>query len=202
MAYAGQTLENPVTGERITFLKTAADTGGAYCEIDLQLTPDGAVPGTHVHPKQEERFEVIAGKMKFRLGLRKIVAGPGEVVVVPAGAVHNFANAGDETARVRVRMTPALKMEELFETTVALAMQGRVNRHGMPKPLDLALFVERFEDEARAPFPPAPVVRVLFAPLRALARLRAAGRGLPTQLGSPRPASPAFRPRAARAANR
>jgi quercetin dioxygenase-like cupin family protein len=202
MAYAGQTLENPVTGERITFLKTAADTGGAYCEIDLQLTPDGAVPGTHVHPKQEERFEVIAGKMKFRLGMRKIVAGPGEVVVVPAGAVHNFANAGHETARVRVRMTPALKMEELFETTVALAMQGRVNRHGMPKPLDLALFVERFEDEARAPFPPAPVVRVLFAPLRALARLRAAGRGLPTQLGSPRPASPAFRPRAARAANR
>jgi quercetin dioxygenase-like cupin family protein len=197
MAYAGQTLENPVTGERITFLKTAADTGGEYCEIDLQLTPDGAVPGTHVHPKQEERFEVIAGTMKFRLGLRKIVAGPGEVVVVPPGAVHNFANAGDETARVRVRMTPALKMEELFETTVALAMEGRVNRHGMPKPLDLALFVERFEDEARAPFPPAPVVRVLFAPLRYIARRRGLSRS-----GSPRPASPAFRPRAARAANR
>jgi quercetin dioxygenase-like cupin family protein len=197
MAYAGQTLENPVTGERITFLKTAADTGGEYCEIDLQLTPDGAVPGTHVHPKQEERFEVIAGKMKFRLGLRKVVAGPGEVVVVPPGAVHNFANAGDETARVRVRMTPALKMEELFETTVALAMAGRVNRHGMPKPLDLALFVERFEDEARAPFPPAAVVRVLFTPLRALARRRGLSRS-----ESPRPASPAFPPRAARAANR
>ena len=197
MAYAGQTLENPVTGERITFLKTAADTGGEYCEIDLQLTPDGAVPGTHVHPKQEERFEVIAGTMEFRLGLRKVVAGPGEVVVVPPGAVHNFANAGDETARVRVRMTPALKMEELFETTVALAMAGRVNRHGMPKPLDLALFVERFEDEARAPFPPAAVVRVLFAPLRFIARRRGLSRS-----GSPRPASPAFQPRAARAANR
>jgi quercetin dioxygenase-like cupin family protein len=172
MAYAGQILENPVTGEHITFRKTAADTDGEYCEIDLRLGPDGAVPGTHVHPKQEERFEVIEGKMKFRLGLRKIVAGPGEVVVVPAGAVHNFANAGEETALVRVRMTPALKMEELFETTVALAMEGRVNRHGMPKPLDLALFVERFEDEARAPFPPAPVVRALMAPLRMLARRR------------------------------
>jgi hypothetical protein len=119
--------------------------------------------------------------------------------VVPAGAVHNFANAGDETAHVRVRMTPALKMEELFETTVALAMEGRVNRHGMPKPLDLALFVERFEDEARAPFPPAAVVRVLFAPLRAIARRR--GRSL-SRSGSPRPAAPAFQPRAARAASR
>jgi quercetin dioxygenase-like cupin family protein len=199
MAYAGQTLENPVTGEQITFRKTAADTGGAYCEIDLRLSPDGAVPGTHVHPKQEERFEVISGTMKFRLGLRRIVAGPGEVVVVPAGAVHNFANAGRDTAHVRVTMTPALKMEELFETTVALAMDGRVNRHGMPKPLDLALFVERFEDEARAPFPPAAVVRVLFAPLRAIARRR--GRAL-SRSGSPRPAAPAFQPRAAQAANR
>jgi hypothetical protein len=93
-------------------------------------------------------------------------------------------------------MTPALKMEELFETTVALAMAGRVNRHGMPKPLDLALFVERFEDEARAPFPPAPVIRVLFAPLRYIARRRI------SRSESPRPVSPAFQPRAARAANR
>jgi quercetin dioxygenase-like cupin family protein len=175
MAYAGQQLDNPVTGERIVFRKTAADTNGEYVEIDLVLAPDGAVPGTHVHPKQEERFEVVSGKMKFRLGLKKIVAGPGEVVVVPAGAVHNFANAGDEAAHVRVTMTPALKMEELFETSVALAKAGRVNRRGMPKPLDLALFVDRFADEARAPFPPAAVVKALFAPLRYIALRR--GRG-------------------------
>lgn len=185
MAYAGQTLENPVTGERITFRRTSADTGGALVEIDLELAPDGAVPGTHVHPKQEERFEVMAGTMKFRLGLRKVVAHAGEVVVVPPGAVHNFANAGDEPAHVRVTMTPALKMEELFETTVALAKEGRVNRRGMPKPLDLALFVERFEDEARAPFPPAAVVRVLFAPLRYVAKRR--GRTLRRESGA-RPA--------------
>src|SRR3712207_8411943 len=42
VAYAGQTLENPVTGERITFRKTAADTNGEYVEIDLALAPDGA----------------------------------------------------------------------------------------------------------------------------------------------------------------
>ena len=172
MAHAGQSLQNPVTGEHITFLKTSAETGGEYSEIELRLAADGAVPGTHVHPYQEERFEVVAGTMKFRLGFKKIVAGPGEVVVVPAGAVHNFANAGDDTAQVIVRMTPALKMEELFETTVALAKEGRVMKSGMPKPLDLAVFTERFADEARAPFPPYAVVRVLFAPLRWMARRR------------------------------
>ncbi len=181
MAYAGQTLENPVTGERITFRKTAADTNGEYVEIDLLLAPDGAVPGTHVHPKQVETFEVVSGRMKFRLGMKKIYAGPGETVVVPKGAVHNFANAGDEPAHVRVTMEPALKMEELFETSVALAKAGRVNKRGMPKPLDLALFVERFSDEARAPFPPHAVTRVLFAPLRRIALAR--GRGRRSQSG-------------------
>src|SRR3982074_1104357 len=52
MAYAGQIIENPVSGERITFRKTAAETNGELLEFDLGLTPDGHVPGMHVHPAQ------------------------------------------------------------------------------------------------------------------------------------------------------
>jgi mannose-6-phosphate isomerase-like protein (cupin superfamily) len=172
MAYAGQTVENPVTGERIVFRQTSADTNGELVAIDLALPPGGHVPGLHVHPKQEERFEVTAGTMKFRYGMRTIVAGPGETVVVPAGKIHNFANAGDEPSQCRVEIRPALKMEQLFETTVRLAEEGRTNSKGMPKPLDLALFVEEFKDEVEAPFPPAWFVRLVMTPLRALARRR------------------------------
>jgi quercetin dioxygenase-like cupin family protein len=172
MAYAGQILQNPVSGERIRFLATSADTGGERLEFELELTPDGHVPGAHVHPEQEERFHVLEGTMKFRLGLRTIVAGPGETVVVPRGRVHRFANGGDVPARARVEVVPALDMERLFETTVELAHEGNVTRKGMPKPLHLALFVRRFEREVRAPFPPAWMVRVLMAPLAALARRR------------------------------
>ena len=39
MAYTGQTIENPVSGERITFLKTSRDTGGEKLEIELELRP-------------------------------------------------------------------------------------------------------------------------------------------------------------------
>ena len=119
MAFAGQVLDNPVTGERIVFRQTAADTGGELLVFDLILAPDGHVPGAHVHPSQEERFEVISGTMKFRLGARKIIAHAGDVVVVAPGSVHKFANAGDEPARVRVQVRPALKMEQLLTTTVA-----------------------------------------------------------------------------------
>jgi quercetin dioxygenase-like cupin family protein len=172
MAYKGQTIENPVSGERITFLETSRDTGGERLEFELELSPDGHVPGAHVHPEQEERFHVLEGTMKFRRGLRRIVAGPGETVVVPAGTVHRFANAGDGPARARVEVVPALDMEQLFETAVELALEGNVTGKGMPKPLHLALFVRRFEREVRAPFPPAAVVRALMAPLAAFARRR------------------------------
>ena len=42
----------------------------------------------------------------------------------------------------------------------------------MPRPLHLALFVQRFKREVRAPFPPAPVAQALLAPLAALGRRR------------------------------
>jgi quercetin dioxygenase-like cupin family protein len=172
MAYTGQTINNPVSGEQITFLQTAADTAGEKLEFELALSPDGHVPGAHVHPEQQERFHVLEGTMKFRLGLRRIVAEAGDTVVVPAGRVHRFANGGDTTARCRVEVVPALDMEQLLETTVELALEGNVSRKGMPKPLHLALFVRRFAREVRAPFPPAWMVRGLMAPLAAIARWR------------------------------
>ena len=86
-------------------------------------------------------------------------------MTVPAGKVHAFKNAGEDTAKVRVQVRPALAMERLFETTVALAEDGRTTSKGMPKPLDLALFVRRYQREFKAPFPPAPVVRAMLAPL-------------------------------------
>ena len=100
MAHAGQILENPISGEKIIFRQTAADTDGELLSFELVLAPGGAVPGAHVHPEQEERFEVVSGAMAFRVGLRRVVACPDETVVVPAGLVHRFENAGDQPAHV------------------------------------------------------------------------------------------------------
>ena len=176
MAFVGQTLENPASGERITFRATAGETDGELVAIDLELPAGRRVPGPlHVHPKQEERFEVLEGTMAFRRGRERIVAEAGEVVVVPAGMRHDFANAGDTDARVRVEIRPALRMERMFETAVALAERGRTTRGGLPKPLDLAVFAREFDDEVRAAFPPRWMQRIALAPLAWIAGLR--GRG-------------------------
>jgi quercetin dioxygenase-like cupin family protein len=176
MAYPGQTLVNPASGERITFRRTAAETDGELVAINLELPAGARVPGgLHIHPKQEERFEVVQGTMRFRKRRNGIVAGPGEAVVVPPGVPHDFANVGDEPALVRVDIRPALKMEQLFETAVALAEEGRTMLGGIPRPLDLALFTREFEDEVQAAFPPRWVQRVALAPLAWLARRRRQG---------------------------
>ena len=175
MAHQGQTIENPASGERITFRATAASTGGELVAIDLELPAGRRVPGPlHVHPNQEERFEVVAGTMRFRRGRERIVAGPGEVVVVPAGVKHDFANAGDTDALVRVEVRPALRMEQLFETAVALAEEGRTFRSGVPKPVALAEFTREFEAEVQAAFPPRWLQRVVLAPLAWLSAPRRA----------------------------
>jgi mannose-6-phosphate isomerase-like protein (cupin superfamily) len=170
MAHTGQILQNPVSGETITFTRTAADTAGELLAFDLELTPDGRVPGLHVHPQQTETFRVVEGRMRFKLGRKTIEAGPGDVVTVPPGAAHKFANASGQVTRAKVEVRPALEMEQLLETAVRLAEEGRTLRSGMPRPLALAQFTRRFRHEVRGPFPPAWVQQLTMAPLAKLAR--------------------------------
>jgi quercetin dioxygenase-like cupin family protein len=171
MITPGQTLENPVTGERFTFTQTARTTDGELLAFDFALRPGGAVPIPHVHPIQTERFEVVAGLMRFRVGLRTVLAGPCDVVEVAPGVAHSFANAGDEEARLRVEVRPALQMEAMFAEVVAMAKAGRMNRRGLPRnPLDLALLARRYDQEAHAPLLSVGVQRALLAPLVMWAR--------------------------------
>ena len=178
MIAPGQTLENPVTGERFTFIETAASSDGELLAFELGLRPGGGVPMQHVHPIQTERFEVAEGRMRFRVDGRNVDAGPGEVVEVAPGVRHGFANPGDGYARVRVEVRPALAMEEMFADVIAMAEAGRMTRRGMPRNLlDLALLASTYDREAHAPFLGRRLQRLLLAPLVfAARRLRRAPR--------------------------
>src|SRR5262245_23078322 len=76
MIRTGTVIENPVTGERIVFRKTSRDTGGQAVVIETFVQPNGFVAAAHVHPSQEERFEVLRGTIGFKIGREKLVAGP------------------------------------------------------------------------------------------------------------------------------
>ena len=175
MIRAGDSIENPVTGERLVFRKTASDTGGEAVVVEAYVQPNGAVAAAHVHPSQDERFEVLGGTVAFRLGKEELVLGPGMRVLVPAGTPHRFWNAGDGEAHFVCEVRPALGFEQLIETMFALAADGKVNRKGMPNPLRLAVIAREHFDTVRLPFPPAVLQRAglaLGAPLGRLVGYR------------------------------
>ncbi len=49
MAKAGDIIENPATGERITFLNTTQETNGELLRFEYVLPP-GFTIAEHVHP--------------------------------------------------------------------------------------------------------------------------------------------------------
>lgn len=169
MTAPNHVIENPLSGERITIMERPRITGDALA-WNLVLAPGGRVPNSHSHPEQEERFTVLDGTMSFRVGWRRLLARPGDVVVVPPGKVHHFANPGPVPARVLVESTPALLTEAMLETAAALARDQHAAGRMLPRPLDLALFMCDFDREVRAPYLPASLVRAVLRPVRGLAR--------------------------------
>ena len=169
---AGQVIENPLSGERITIRRTAAQTGGTLLAWELELAPGGRVPASHAHPWQQETFTVLEGRMRFRVGWRRQVAGPGDTVTVPPGTVHHFANPGPAPARVAVQTRPALAMQDLLETAAALARDQHAAARARPRLADLALFMRDFEQEVAAPMLPG----LLRRGVRLLAALASARR--------------------------
>jgi len=168
MIHAGDTIENPVTGERLVFHTTSRETDGEVVVFETFVQPDGFVAAAHVHPRQEERFEILSGTLGLRMGGEEIVAGPGKKVTIPTGTPHRFWNAGEDEVRFRCEVRPALEFERLIETMFALAADGKTNRKGMPNPLRLAVIARAHFDVVRLPFPPAFLQRLglaLGAPL-------------------------------------
>lgn len=173
MARAGDVIENPTTGERITFAKTASDTQGELLAFEYLVPPRTPGPPLHVHPYQEERFvEVLSGVLDARLGNDERRIGNGVTFTVSPGTPHTWRNEGTEEVRMLVEIRPAMRMEEVFETTFALARDGKTDARGVPtNPLQAAVTAREYSDELRLAQPPFAVQRVLLGLLAPVCRL-------------------------------
>ena len=172
MAKAGDELVNPVTGLKTVFRKTAQDTGGELLRVDWIGEPGWTTGPDHVHPLQDERFEVLSGKLGLRVGGVERVLGEGEAITAPAGSAHAAWNAGEDQVHALVDFRPALRTETAFETLAGLARDGKTNRAGAPRdPLLLALVLHEYEDEIYFVRPPLAVQKLVFGALARVARL-------------------------------
>ena len=117
MAHQGQSIHNPVTGQRMTFTTLTEEL--------LELTsvnPRTERPEPrHRHPNQESAAQVRSGHLTFEVEGEVRGVGPGDAITIPAGAVHTFWNEGPEEAHSTQSFRPALRTAEFFETYFALA---------------------------------------------------------------------------------
>lgn len=172
MVESGDVLEHPVTRERIVFRKTGRDTNGALFRADAYFQSGAFVAAEHIHPLQEERFEVISGTLRGRVAGKELSGNPGDKFVVPAGTPHTWWNSGDDELHFVAEVRPALRTDAFFETFFGLAQDGKVSRKtGLPNPLRLAMMMHAFRKEIILARPPRRVQAVLFGLLASIGRL-------------------------------
>ena len=172
MARAGDVLEDPTTGSRLVFLRTAAETGGELLEYELTFVPGGFSARDHLHPLQSEQHEVLDGMLGLIVAGRETRLRAGDSETVPVNTRHRIFKAQDAPLRARFTLRPALDSEVLLETLFGLARDGKVGKAGEPSPLQLAVIFSEFASLGRPPRPPAAVQRALLAPLAVLGRMR------------------------------
>lgn len=147
MPVSGQSIQNAATGERIVFVRTAAETGGEFLELEDFWTRRGHRTTEHVHPQMEERWTVVSGCAAFRIGGAECTLGEGETIVAPAGVPHVAWNPGDAPVHLRIQMRPALRWEEFVERLFLLVRHGPTDERGLPEPAQLVALMHEFPRE-------------------------------------------------------
>jgi len=168
----GEVWENPVTGERATILELPDSNPERRAVAELTALVGARVVGEHRHPAIVERFSVLEGELTVKLDGRTSTLREGESAVVEPGVWHDWWNAGEGDARVRVEITPGERFGLMIETLFGLARLGHTNAKGLPDPLQLALVAREFSDVIVFRSPPRAVQRVLFGMLAPVARRR------------------------------
>jgi quercetin dioxygenase-like cupin family protein len=112
------TIVGPGEGELITngpsqirILEDGSNTARRLGMAEITVPPGFAGPIQHRHAQHDEGFYILSGTVRFTVGKDDYEAGPGTWVIVPTGAPHTFANAGEEPAVMLNTFTPDLYIQ-------------------------------------------------------------------------------------------
>lgn len=172
MAQAGDVIENPMFGMRITFRETGVETNGELLRMEAHIEPTKGYDQPHVHPGTEEQITVVSGLMKGMFNGQDKQIEPGETLVIPPGTPHVFQAEGE--TEIVFEFRPARRVETLFETLFGLARDGKVPKSGRPRLLQTAAIFKEYKNEIRPAGAPDLVLRVidLIEPMARLAGRR------------------------------
>src|ERR1700757_2575818 len=168
----GELWENPITRERVTILERPWDNPVGRATAELSALVGARVAGEHYHPALVEQFTVLEGELTVKRDGQTGILHQGQTAVIQPGIWHDWWNAADRDARVRIEVTPGERFLHMLETFFGLARLGYTAANGMPSALQGALTAQEFSDVIVFRRPPLIVQRVVFGALAPIARWR------------------------------
>ncbi|HTH48747.1 MAG TPA: cupin domain-containing protein [Candidatus Limnocylindria bacterium] len=116
-AAGGQKLN--VLGNPTVIRLHSRDTGGTLSAIESHDAPGGGPP-PHIHHREDETFQVLAGDYEFMVAGETFVARTGATVFAPRDLPHTYRCLGPTPGRLLCVITPA-GFEGFFEEIDALS---------------------------------------------------------------------------------
>ncbi len=166
-------IANPAVGMRGTILRTGSETNGELFEVEFLVEPGDWTGPDHIHLRQEERFEIMSGTLRLRVGDKEELLTPGSTHVLPQGTSHNLRNEGPGEARFLLQLRPALRMEAYLRDLWRAANEGSKRRWGAPSILELAVIQREYPNEFfYLSRPPVRVQKAFLGGLSVLGRAR------------------------------
>ena len=104
----------------IRFLVEGEASGGSVAMFEFDV-PDGiSVAAGHSHDGYEETIYGLEGVLTWTVEGTPIEVGPGDVLLIPRGAVHQFDNTSGEDARALAVVTPGILGPGYFREVAAI----------------------------------------------------------------------------------
>ncbi len=112
--------EIKVGGMAIRFLLEGEQSAGSVAMFEFDVPAGAKVPAPHSHDGYEETIYGLEGALLWTLEGESHEVGPGEVLCIPRGAVHHFANAGAVDAKALAIVTPGILGPDYFREVAAV----------------------------------------------------------------------------------
>jgi quercetin dioxygenase-like cupin family protein len=108
----------------IRFLLQAAQTAGTLTMFEFLVPAQARVPIAHSHEAFDETVYGLSGVLTWMLDDQQVRVGPGDVLHIPRGHVHHFANLDTQDARELSVITPGRLGPEYFHEIAEVVNAG------------------------------------------------------------------------------
>lgn len=108
----------------IRFLVDRHASADSLDMFELVVPPGASVPIPHYHESWEETVYGLEGVMTWIVNGVDHPIGPGQALLIPRGAVHQFVNRGEQMSKALNVLTPGVLGPEYFRELEALVAEG------------------------------------------------------------------------------